>query len=280
MNVNTNDLIYKYSKINLEFEGIYEITIPPGVDSLEQSTMNGVCGILIPIGGKAHFLLENHSYDLEPGKVLFAGPGMRLDKEVISDSDWHYALIHYKSISRGSEHSFINQFHHMFDIGKKQRPALYQYLDQFKRNYEDASNLSLLKNKRLLYTFIEFILQQVLEREMSLEAEPIQQMTAYIKNNIEKNITVKELADKMDIDPKRFYYLFQKDIGIPPKKYIMTYRIKRAKELLIDGKYSITEVAGMVGYEDVFYFSRIFKKNTGISPSLFRESFEKNAWPF
>jgi len=56
-----------------------------------------------------------------------------------------------------------------------------------------------------------------------------------------------------------------------PSKYITEYRIRRAKDLLEYGGIPVAEIAECVGYVDCFYFSRVFKKCTGLSPSAYRK---------
>ena len=56
-----------------------------------------------------------------------------------------------------------------------------------------------------------------------------------------------------------------------PLNYLTEYRIRLSKELLRREDYSIAKVAELVGFEDNLYFSRIFKKRTGYSPSAYRE---------
>ncbi len=276
MNININELIFLFTKTNIEFDGIYEVTVSPGAKSMGQRTMENVCGILIPISGKARFTIEEQVYEIEPGKILHAGSNMKLDKEVIGDNGWTYALIHYRILDKESKAYHSKEINYVLNIGISQYSLLYNYIDQLRRTQESSSNINMLKNKRLLYNLIEQILQLALEKDMGLEDEPIQHIITYIHQNIEKNITVYELAKMMDLDAKRFYYIFQKDVGMCPKKYITKCRIKRAKELLTNDQNSIAEIAGMVGYEDAFQFSRMFKKNTGVAPSIFRESFGKN----
>jgi AraC-like DNA-binding protein len=242
-----------------------------------QRTMEKVCGLVIPISGKARFTIENQVFEIEPGKILHAGPDMKLDKEVVGDMDWHYVLLHYRILMNGGKVFNSKDYNYVLNTGIGQYPQLYNYTDQLKRSQENSSNMNMLKNKRLLYGLIEQILQLALEREMGVEDEPIQQIVSYIHQNIEKNITVFELAEMMNMDAKRFYYIFQKDVGMCPKKYITKCRIKKAKELLIKEQYSISEIADMVGYEDAFQFSRMFKKNMGVAPSLFRDNFGKNS---
>lgn len=76
-----------------------------------------------------------------------------------------------------------------------------------------------------------------------------------------------------DLSYSYFKELFCKAYGIPPVKYVTNLRIERAKELLITGLYSVTEIAGLCGFRNVYYFSNVFKKQVGISPKDFRQGF-------
>nr|WP_285874008.1 helix-turn-helix transcriptional regulator [Halalkalibacter oceani] len=67
--------------------------------------------------------------------------------------------------------------------------------------------------------------------------------------------------------PKYFSYLFQKFAGAGPIDYLIQYRMNKAYELLMTGQFTIKNVAQSVGYADAYYFSRLFKKYKGVSPS-------------
>lgn len=100
----------------------------------------------------------------------------------------------------------------------------------------------------------------------------MQKALEYIYLNYGSKISIQELADYVNFSPSRFSALFKKSFGLFPLQYIINYRIKRACDLLRHTDISITEIANMVGFEDSLYFSRIFKKQTGFSPSQYRNS--------
>ena len=79
--------------------------------------------------------------------------------------------------------------------------------------------------------------------------------------------TVAQLSDLCGMTPEYFRRLFSQIFGTSPLKYINKLKNDRAKELLSSGMYSVYEVAHMSGFEDVGYFSRSFRKMTGVSPS-------------
>ena len=95
----------------------------------------------------------------------------------------------------------------------------------------------------------------------------------YIHNNFSEKLTLKELATKCNLSESRFSHLFTEIFGKSPKKYIMNVRMENAKELLLDSDMSVLEISSAVGIDDQNYFSRIFKKHCGMSPSEFRKEY-------
>ena len=77
-------------------------------------------------------------------------------------------------------------------------------------------------------------------------------------------------ADISNLSVSQFIRNFKKVMKIPPNKYIQTIRISAAKELLQTTDLSINQIAELIGYNDSFYFSKVFKKATNVTPSEFR----------
>ncbi|MBT3193064.1 MAG: helix-turn-helix transcriptional regulator [Verrucomicrobia bacterium] len=95
----------------------------------------------------------------------------------------------------------------------------------------------------------------------------MQQMLAWLQEHLERPISRKDLAREFGLAPEYVNALFKSEIGISPTQYIHRERIMRAHRLLVDEGLSVKEAAAAVGFNDPFYFSRIFKKVMGISPS-------------
>lgn len=91
-----------------------------------------------------------------------------------------------------------------------------------------------------------------------------------IDYNYCSDISTRKIAEYLYIDPAYFSRKFSEKMNISPKRYIINKRIERAKELLDFTDASICEISNSVGYEDQFYFYRIFKKYTGMSPTEYR----------
>ncbi len=89
----------------------------------------------------------------------------------------------------------------------------------------------------------------------------------YITANYSSRITIDGISKDLGIDRRYFSRIFTKYTGVSPQKYLVDYRLERAKHLLSSGSYTVSEVASSVGYDDIFAFSKIFKKKYGVSPS-------------
>lgn len=101
----------------------------------------------------------------------------------------------------------------------------------------------------------------------------VQSAVEYINEHFsEYDFDYSQLALSCGISNTYLRKLFNAKFGIPPNKYIMNMRISYACDLLNSGLYAINEVACMSGYENVFYFSRVFKQTLGLSPSEYIKS--------
>jgi two-component system response regulator YesN len=94
----------------------------------------------------------------------------------------------------------------------------------------------------------------------------------YIKNHYAEDIKLESVAKKIFITSGYLSILFKQTTGINFLDYLHRYRIQISKDLLKDVRHKVYEVAGMTGYQDEKYFSRTFKKITGLSPRQYRES--------
>ena len=90
-----------------------------------------------------------------------------------------------------------------------------------------------------------------------------------LEHYTDKDFNYKKMCFQSNLSYDYFKELFIKQYGASPVKILTNMRIEKAKELLITGKYTITEIAQMCGFENVYYFSSVFKKLVGVSPSKF-----------
>ena len=103
----------------------------------------------------------------------------------------------------------------------------------------------------------------------------ISESVEYLKANFfDENITTPQLAEMCGVSPRYYTKLFNAFFMCSPKKYIIDLKIGMAKKLLISTKYQIHEVSETCGFSDVYYFCKVFKKATDMSPTEYRKKID------
>lgn len=92
----------------------------------------------------------------------------------------------------------------------------------------------------------------------------------YLQTHYNEPISVELLATLFHVHPNTIILSMKERFGITPNKFLMRYRLEEASKQLLSSKLSIETISGLVGYENAYYFSRIFKKQFGLSPSNYR----------
>jgi AraC-like DNA-binding protein len=109
-------------------------------------------------------------------------------------------------------------------------------------------------------------------RSKQQHAEQLAPAFHYIEENYNQPVSLQQLAEKLGVTPQHTCLLFQQALGIRPFTYLTHYRLRKAKELLLQKlDMEVRDVARHVGYEDSSYFIKLFKKQEGITPSHFRK---------
>jgi transcriptional regulator GlxA family with amidase domain len=105
----------------------------------------------------------------------------------------------------------------------------------------------------------------------------IEQSVAYMTQHLNQPLQVATLAARVSISPSHFFALFKRRIGLAPMDYFTRLRMERACRLLEATSLSVKEVAAELGYEDPFYFSRVFKSVNQLAPSDYRMAWRNAA---
>lgn len=109
------------------------------------------------------------------------------------------------------------------------------------------------------------------------QTDVISKAVFYMKDNLDKNISLAQIAQSCEISVSYLCLLFKKKTTYSPVEYVIYLRMQNACNLLEFTSYKINKIAHTIGYEDPLYFSRIFKKVMGQSPKLYRQSTIKSA---
>lgn len=141
-------------------------------------------------------------------------------------------------------------------------------------------------SEQLIKLHIEMLLIRLMRRDFHTEtseplsstarendnAEVIKRVIAYMEERLDANVSLAEIGDALHISKTRLKDLFKKSTGSTVMEYFAGMKIKQAKQLIRDETYNMTEISGMLGFSSVHYFSKAFKKTTGMSPTEYARS--------
>lgn len=114
--------------------------------------------------------------------------------------------------------------------------------------------------------------RNVLNKREEKSGSIIEMAKNYIKNNYHKDISLDDVSREVNISPYYFSKLFKETTGENFIEYLTNLRMDKAKELLETTECSMKEICVRTGYSDPNYFSRSFKKNVGVTPTVYKEN--------
>jgi len=210
-------------------------------------------------------------YHVKEGSVIILFPGM-WHRYRPSKRGWneHYVGFNGSFATHLFENEFFANQNPIFHIGFCENLIqsfceLFSLVDMEKAGYQQICSGLVIY---IISTIISIKKNENFEGKQI--EQTIQKACLVIRENINKNINIEKLAQDLCIDYSIFRKLFKEYTGISPGQYHLSLRIRQAKELLINTNLSIKEISYRLGFESIFYFSRVFKSKTGINPTEYK----------
>jgi AraC family transcriptional regulator of arabinose operon len=139
---------------------------------------------------------------------------------------------------------------------------------QLKRNHFDT-----LANT-YFYELLTLMSRSVIEntqQQHTWQYEQVERAIQIFHTEFKNPFSLSDYAKQCNMSVSWFARIFRQQTGLSPQQYLINVRINKAKELLVSSSYNISEIAEIIGYQNPLYFSRIFNKYIGCSPSEYRK---------
>ncbi len=220
--------------------------------------------------GKGIFNYQNQSYSLCSGEMFLIFPGQIASYSADSADPWEYYWVGFNgtealrlvNLSGFTKETPVLKLPDIDEI----KPLLLNIYQ--KSGYSPASEAEMTGN---LYIFLSKLMRAQDENRLSYDLRDyLAQALRFIQHNFADSISVSDIASFVGISRSQLYRAFIEFFNISPNEYLQKYRLNEACSLLRDGSLSISAVASSVGYADPLYFSRVFKKRKGLTPSEYR----------
>jgi len=218
--------------------------------------------------------IDGVNYTLNSSDLIIYGKNQFHTQAVNNDLSCSYLTIMF-DMKCDDERLICNKIFHC-------RKELYKSIRKFAKNISSeipySENLILSNFHEIIIRLFQYDYLDVDDAKLPTESqqhfqdEILERILAYINKMICSPINIEELCSKFAISRSSLQTLFKNNLNTSPKKYINDLKLSKSKELIKENKYTISEIAFMLGFNSIHYFSRAFTQHYEISPSEYAQT--------
>lgn len=231
--------------------------------------------------GKGKLTINGKTYEVGPNQMFYIGTSDYSIYQADETDPWTYYWISFNGAKAKAltEKLRFDADHPVADLTPKQCKEVKEllrniYYYTLKSEYKAVTALG------RLYLFFEWMLNNFGKPQPTKRADSAQYFFStlhYIVNNLNSDVSIGRLSRRLGYDRTNLYKIFKKKIDMSPIEFIEQYRIFRACKLIEEGKLSLEKTATAVGFNTYPWFSKVFRKVAGLTPSEFAASENKVA---
>ena len=233
--------------------------------------------LLYVASGKAHFYFGGQEKEVTAGHMVLYQPRQEQKYDYFSKDKPEVYWVHFtggdvKNILR---HFAIPMDENVFYSGTASTYAylfkeMINELQMCKTGYQELLEMYL----RQIFLLIQRSREEEKPAVSSYLQEEMEHARRYFSEHYNEAISIEDFAQSRGMSVSWFMRNFKQIAKVTPMQYILNIRIGNAVTLLETTDYNVAEISAIVGYDNPLYFSRIFKKQIGVSPSDYRKSLE------
>ena len=256
------------------------------------SHLHIVCEILYCYTGNMKVHVGTNSYSFQEGELIVIPANTVHSIDFHGQMEHRYLVVQFElgyiaDFNSYDEYKCVlpfaadnNSYCKKLSLSPTESNEIRKLLEHTALNFISDNFFKELRAKTDICNIVEWIYQRLqfysdteqdLETQMK-ELNRVRPAIEYIEANYASDISLQQLADICNYSYSHFSKMFIKAFSINPNTYIAYTRIRKAEDLLKSTNRSITDIACTVGYNDVSYFIRVFRKLKGISPNKYRKS--------
>ncbi|WP_225218884.1 helix-turn-helix domain-containing protein [Fictibacillus norfolkensis] len=218
--------------------------------------------------GTFDYKVLGESGQAEFGDIILCPPNIPLKRKAFTPLQFHFFQFSFKGLDE--EH---------MPVGLLKLKDEVRLSTTYERLINIAFDESVQSNKWKAHLLSDLFQTYSMENHLgTLEDEPkihdhiIHKALDHINKHAFSDMTIKALSQELNLSPVQFTRRFKESLGVLPVEYLTSIRLRKARTLLLETDYTIEDIAVRCGYNNGFYFSRIFSKKMKMSPSLFRRT--------
>ena len=225
------------------------------------------------VGGKGQFLIEDQLYPVNTNHLVIINPNVTHTEVSLNAQPLEYIVLGIEgvelSITENSDDQFciLDHFESM-DITSCLRNILRE-MELKQPGYED-----------ICQAFMEILIIRLMRSTgLSVPEEPQNSVgnrqcaavRRYIDLHFKESLTLEQLADEAHMNKFYLSHAFKREYGVSPINYMISRRLEESKYLLAETDLSMSQIAQLLGFSSLSYFSQVFRKTQGVSPMEYRQ---------
>jgi len=267
-----------WPSVRLTLGRTFRVRCEPGwrLDRAWSATLNDM-DLWYVWAGRGVMRLRDRQVDLRPGVCIWARPGGLYladqdPRDRLGVNAVHFDLLNRRTGRRASDKQLPGEVHELIDAsyGEAVTRRIVDLAQQGDRRREAAGALL-----RGVLIDLETRRDHGVGRTMSATERHYRKVIAAVASRIAASPhdvpNIEQLAAEAAYSVDHFSRVFRKVTGQSPRDYIVAARLHRARQLLVESSMTVSQIADVLGYRDVFFFSRQFKQKVGCAPSDYRD---------
>ena len=241
--------------------------------------------INLTVQGRGKVFDGGQAFECEPGDLLLFPPDVAHDYGRAPDSrEWFHRWVYFRP--RGFWAPWLDWPRQGKGVGRLRLrdAALLKEFDELFTQIDACHRGGKSTSEELAINLLERLLIRCAEEAPGYQSRPldarVQAACQYIADNLADELTLDDIARQVCLSPSRLAHVFREQMGVNIVRWREDQRIILAKHMLQSTSTPVSAIAGRVGYDDQLYFSRVFRKRVGVSPTEFRRSSEETHDPW
>jgi iron complex transport system substrate-binding protein len=272
--MNINDHIQLWDQAIVRVLDVRKSVLEPG-KRLQGYTLP-TSTFIYAVRGRGRLWLDGDVHYADRFYVLHGGKGACL--EIEAETAFEYYLILYKAVlPQNSLYDFKllmqndNPFEKPFGFAPHDALELVDLIQRTHQNWSQTNRQDMLEIRGIFYQFVHRLFLQMQENEAENSQKSLaEQVLRFLSERYQEPKSIESLSLLLNYSPQHLSRKFKEHSGFSPIEYVIKLRIEKAQVLLLTTDATLQEIARNVGYSDLFYFNRIFKKYAGMAPGQFR----------
>lgn len=223
--------------------------------------------------GTGIFYVDGKSYEIKANQGFLICPDVVTYYKADDEDPWVYTWVGFKGIKAGKYLKLANI--------TQENPVFMctdtELVRQCFENMIKATKLKYGREVRLQGLLAVFLSQLIEESGKNIDISNnykeiyIKKTLQFVEANYSRKLSIVEMAKNIGLNKNYFSTFFKENMQITPQQYLIKFRINKACELMKNEELTISDISRSVGYDDTLGFSKIFKKEKGISPKNYRK---------